>query len=153
MNKKFISCLIFSTILISPAAHSTEYEANYSGHKLLKFLKKSGMKFSQSYSKFVKRGKSFTFKKTFYKGNNYIIAASGCRDAKNVDIYIYNSKGKFIARDSNRPGTPIASLNKISKTFKGFVKVKMISLSSNDTKDTRRGGAHFSLIVGYVNKK
>lgn len=90
---------------------------------------------------FLHRGEvSNPIRTTLYAGNNYKIVASGCEDAYDVDVIVFDENGNEVARDADSSFLAVANVTPAwSGTF--YVKVRMY----NSTLD----GAHFVLMYAF----
>ena len=88
----------------------------------------------------LQRGESIVIKTQLYAGKNYTLVASGCEDAYDVDIAVFDENGTFIAQD--RDTDPVAVAN-ITANYTGYAYIKVTMF--NSTYD----GAHFVLMYAY----
>lgn len=89
---------------------------------------------------YLAEGESYKYSTQFYKGNKYFIAAIGCDDATDLDIYLYDENGNLIDKDSSTDARPVVHVQpKWSGKF--YVKVKMY--------DAVGGAAHAVVLTGY----
>jgi hypothetical protein len=77
---------------------------------------------------------------TLYEGTDYVLFASGCEEASDVDIYIYDENRNLIARDTRSSVDAIAH---ITPAWSGPF-VVIIAMA-----DTSSGPAHWVLQTGY----
>ena len=76
-----------------------------------------------------------------YAGNDYALIASGCTDAKDVDIEVYDENWNLIARDQDSDRVAVVRVRpRWTGTF--YMVVKMYRASGG-------GAAHWLVVTGY----
>ncbi len=87
-------------------------------------------------------GSTVVFNRTLIPGNRYCFVASGDNNASDVDIYIYDSQGRLVARDqhTDRNAYALFQVNYYTETYR--IVVKLYSSYNN-------GPSHVSYAVSY----
>lgn len=115
--------------------------ARYTAAALFVGLRNQGWECRNSFSQgLLRRGGSTVIATTLYAGNNYCLAASGCEDAYDVDLAVYDENGNFIGSDSDRSSLAVV---RITPRWTGtyYLKVTMFNSTYN--------GAHYVLQYAY----
>ncbi len=88
--------------------------------------------------RYLRQGRSYSRMTKLYAGNEYIIIAAGDSRVRDLDIYLYNGRGRRVARDILTDSKPIV---RYSPRQTGYyrVKVKMYS-----------GHGHSNFMVCYI---
>lgn len=115
--------------------------ARYTAAAMFLGLQRQGWQCRDSFSQgLLSRGGSVVIATTLYAGNTYALAASGCEDAYDVDLGVYDENGNFIASDSDRNSLAVV---RITPRWTGtyYLKVTMFNSTYN--------GAHYVLQYAY----
>lgn len=115
--------------------------ARYTAVALFVGLKRQGWECRDSFSQgLLRKGGSTVIATTLYAGNTYALAASGCEDAYDVDLAVYDERGNFIASDSNRSSLAVV---RVTPRWTGtyYLKVTMFNSTYN--------GAHYVMQYAY----
>ena len=115
--------------------------ARYTASAMFLGLQNAGWQCRDSFSSgLLRRGGSVVIPTTLYAGNTYALAASGCEDAYDVDLAVYDENGNFIASDSDNSSLAVV---RITPRWTGtyYLKVTMFNSTYN--------GAHYVLQYAY----
>lgn len=107
-------------------------------------LQNQGWQCRNSFSQgLLQRGGSVIIPTTLYAGNNYCLAASGCEDAYDVDLAVYDENGNFIGSDKDTTNLAVVRISpKWTGTY--YLKVTMFNSTYN--------GAHYVLQYAFRNR-
>ncbi len=93
----------------------------------------------------LSEGASYTFTRTLYSGNDYKIVGIGGQGIEDLDIYVYNSDGELVGRDTQVDNIPIVKFH-VNSTQTYRIKVKFYS-AEDDWPSGKE--SFFSVAVGF----
>ena len=128
-------------ILPAQLSNASVTGARYTAASLFLGLKGQGWTCRESFSQgLLSRRGSVVIATTLYAGNTYALAASGCEDAYDVDLAVYDEHGNFIASDNDNSSLAVA---RITPRWTGtyYLKVTMFNSTGN--------GAHYVMQYAY----
>mgnify|MGYP002654655343 CR=1 FL=1 len=115
--------------------------ARYSAAALFLGLRNQGWTCRDTFSQgLLRRGGSVVIATTLYAGNSYCLAASGCEDAYDVDLAVYDENGRYIGSDTDSTRLAIV---RVAPRWTGtyYLKVTMANSTYN--------GAHYVMQYAY----
>ena len=144
MKKCIFAVLIIVLLMASSSAYASVSGARAVMIQVAAVLINEGYDFDTDASGggLLREGESAVQRITLYRGNSYAIVASGCEDALDVDVELYNSDGKLLAKDSDSSDSAVLEFS-VNVTGTYYIKVKMY-----DVKNGTGGSAHYVLGVG-----
>jgi hypothetical protein len=115
--------------------------ARYTASAMFVGLQRQGWQCRDTFSQgLLRKGGSVVIATTLYAGNTYALAASGCEDAYDVDIAVYDEGGNYIGSDSDNSSLAVV---RITPRWTGtyYLKVTMFNSTYN--------GAHYVMQYAY----
>ncbi len=134
-----LGATLFLTLLPIQQAHATTYEARRAIRNSANVLVNNGYYFNSAAVGFIGYRTYGLRRLTLYQGVKYAFVASGCNDAYDIDLVIYDDSGQRVAYDTTRDKAGVITM---VPTYTGTYLAQIIL--SDGTPD----GAHYALTVG-----
>jgi hypothetical protein len=135
-----IAGLLFAAtpLQIAPASVAG---ARYTAAALFLGLRNKGWTCRDTFTQgLLRRGGSITLATTLYAGNTYCLAASGCEDAYDVDLAVFDENRRFIGADTSRSSLAVVYVTpRWTGTY--YLRITMANSTAN--------GAHYVMQYAY----
>lgn len=145
MSKRSMSALaviaatLLTTLLPVQQAAATTYEARQAVRISAVVLVNNGYYFNSSATGYLPYHTYGLRRLTLYQGVKYAFVASGCNDAHDVDLVIYDDRGYRLAYDTTRDKAGVVTM---TPTYTGTYFAQIVMT------DSTPDGAHYALTVG-----
>lgn len=140
---RFVALAIAALVIVgtAPRASANEAEAARAARDALYAMERAGLNVRATYQHgHLYPGQRSTHHTTLLRGNRYVFVAGGCRDAYDIDLYVYDENWNLVARDSLADQVAYVEVTpRWTGTF--HIVVEMY--------DSTRDGAHWILQTGY----
>lgn len=140
-------CSVFASLLLLLAGlvlPTQQADASIQGARLrtvaiVRTMNKAGVRFRDAAVGILPPGGEKLVSVNLAAGRSYLIVGSGCEDAFDVDVMVYDQNRNLVARDTDASAVAVA---KVTPRWSGkfFIKVRMHRSTSN--------GAHYVVLYG-----
>lgn len=134
-----LGATLFTLLLPAQQAHATTYEARSAIRNSANVLVNNGYYFNSAAVGFIGYRTYGLRRLTLYQGVKYAFVASGCNDAYDIDLVIYDDSGQRVAYDTTPDKAGVVTM---IPAYTGTFLAQVIL--SDGTPD----GAHYGLTVG-----
>jgi len=134
-----MTATLLATLLPVQQAAATTYEAREAVRVSAVVLVNNGYYFNSSATGYLPFRTYALRRLTLYQGVKYAFVGSGCNDAHDVDLVIYDDRGYRLAYDTTRDKAGVVTM---TPTYTGTYFAQIILT------DSTPDGAHYALTVG-----
>lgn len=135
----FALALVLAGLFLPAAAEASIQGARQRAVRIVNVMNSNGVRFRDAAVGILPPGGEKLMSVNLTAGRSYFIVASGCEDAFDVDVMVYDQNSNLVARDNDASAVAVAKVTP-RWTGKFFIKVRMHRSTIN--------GAHYVLLYG-----
>ncbi|MBS0657013.1 MAG: hypothetical protein JSR82_02045 [Verrucomicrobia bacterium] len=135
----FTLALVLAGLFLPRAAEASIQGARERAIRIVRVMNSNGVSFRDAAVGILPPGGEKLVSVNLAAGRSYFIVASGCEDAFDVDVMVYDQNNNLVARDNDASTVAVAKVTP-RWTGKFYIKVRMHRSTYN--------GAHYVLLYG-----